>query len=333
MYFFKILFISYCAVVMIHAEQPWTSCHTHFIAQESNKQLVEKKVDWFKQLIFSWHAQRPCKGYFRFFVRVHDAQTKQWLGWHKAIEWGAGVQRSFLHKTATDDYLHVRLEMKQHYADAYQIKVEIIDNADISLLKSITVCTSRFDLFNPEHGSRYSQVSSVQLANVPRISQMMLDHPDYDALCSPTSLTMMSSFLLKKKIDPLVSAEQVFDNGLGVYGSWPFNIAYANEVSSEKHSFLVKRLHSFHELLAILRQKKPVVVSVRGALQGAPKSYPNGHLMVVIGYDAARRQVICHDPAIVPAQKVVKRYRLSDFLAAWERSHRLAYIAQDLMPY
>ncbi len=70
----------------------------------------------------------------------------------------------------------------------------------------------------------------------------------------------------------------------------------------------------------------PVVVSVRGYLQGAPQEYKQGHLLLVVGWDQATQSVICHDPAIFGDQVVEYAYDLSDFLRAWELSHRLAYV-------
>ena len=86
------------------------------------------------------------------------------------------------------------------------------------------------------------------------------------------------------------------------------------------------RLNSFAQLHASLQRKTPVIVSVRGWLGGAPKVYENGHLMVVVGWDAHKRQVICHDPAAKKVSQVVHAYAIRDFLAAWERSRRLSYV-------
>jgi hypothetical protein len=63
---------------------------------------------------------------------------------------------------------------------------------------------------------------------------------------------------------------------------------------------------------------------------GAPKAYPAGHLLIVIGYDQKNRTVICHDPAEHSHARTLKKYKLNEFLAAWENSQRLAYVAEPV---
>lgn len=82
----------------------------------------------------------------------------------------------------------------------------------------------------------------------------------------------------------------------------------------------------------MLAQGSPVAVSVRGSLPGAPKSYNDGHLMVIIGYDAQNGLVIAHDPACATDHTTVRKYPLVDFLRAWEKSHRLTYCVYERVP-
>ena len=147
-------------------------------------------------------------------------------------------------------------------------------------------------------------------------------------MCSTTSCSMLVSFLMNTMVDPLDFAQHSLDSGLNAYGSWPFNVAHAFELCGGKYFFSVARLPSFRELHHHIYRGIPVVVSVRGYLQGAPKVYSNGHLLLVVGWDAKRKQVICHDPAFKKSRKTLKRYDIASFLSAWERSHRLAYIAE-----
>jgi hypothetical protein len=88
------------------------------------------------------------------------------------------------------------------------------------------------------------------------------------------------------------------------------------------------RAPSFKQLYAKLLEGIPVIVSVRGPLEGAASAYAHGHLLVVVGWDRARQSVICHDPAFAHTDLVEKRYPLHHFLPAWERSHRLIYLAE-----
>ncbi len=318
----------------------WTWLHRKSFTeseQELNKQkrsLAFAKTDLpvFTQLVFSWNAFRPEQGHFTFFAQVRNAATKKWSKWHHMITWGAHEQKSF--KTQPDgnsSYHHVRLESAQDVvADAFAIKLASSDGADISLIKSFAVNVSNFNEFNAEKEFQMALLTSVHIKGVPQISQFELEHPRNDGLCSPTSCTMLTSYLLAQQIDPIDFAEKSHDRGLGNYGSWPFNLAHAFELSGGKILFAVARLNSFKNLHDHLCKGIPVVVSVRGHLHGAPKVYHNGHLLVVVGYDNKTREVICHDPAVADSKLSKMRYELKNFMQAWERSHRLAYLADPI---
>lgn len=285
----------------------------------------------FSQLLFSWNAFRPESGFFTFFSRTRDAATKQWGPWHKMIDWGHEVQRSYEDpKHSTSQYLHVRLEVdRNHLADAFIIKIVKNNGASFENVKALAVCTANFNNFKAESVSAaLLALPSVYVKNVPRKSQRLIDHPRSGGMCSPTSCSMLTGFFTGKDIDPRGFAERVFDVGLNGYGTWPFNVAHAYERCAGSVLFFTTRMRSFKNLYNQLRRGIPIVVSVRGYLDGAPKIYESGHLLVVVGYDAKRHQLICHDPALPTDQATLKRYSLKTFLAAWERSHRLAYFAE-----
>jgi hypothetical protein len=77
----------------------------------------------------------------------------------------------------------------------------------------------------------------------------------------------------------------------------------------------------------MLKQRVPVVVSVRGSIIGAPKEYNNGHLLLVVGYNAAGHTIVCHDPAAPTDEETLKEYPADSFMKAWDCSRRLSYIA------
>lgn len=286
--------------------------------------------DRFSQLIFSWNAWRPTAGHFRFWVQVRDAKTKKWYKPHHMIDWGKDIQRSYIstNEQGTNSY-HVRLEVPTStHADAFRIKVEAHDGAQLTFLKRLHVCVADMKKFSTIPQPNYNQLSSVMLSNVPQQSQMILDHPRANNLCSPTSLSMMLGFVKKAWVDPLMCAEFVYDSGLDSYGSWPFNVAHAFEVCKGKVIFSVIRFASFAQLHQQLMRNMPVMVSVRGELEGAAKSYNDGHLLLVVGWDALRKKVICHDPAFEHNEKTRISYDIKSFLTAWGRSRNLAYKAE-----
>ncbi len=319
------------ATLSVYAQkEPWT-WHYHKLMsdkmQQNQKVFTKLNVPAFTQLLFSWNAFRPDKGHYSFYVQVRNAQKKRWGPWHKMVDWGNNVQKSYESRSdGTCRYLYVRLETENnHKADAFRIKM-LADNADLRNIKSFTVNASDLTKFSNET-CPYGSLSSVLVNAVPKKSQLMLPHAQKRMMCSPTSCSMLLEFLTKKEINPLQFAQSSFDYGLKAYGSWPFNTAHAFELADGKMQFYTGRLHSFADLHQKLSNGIPVVVSVRGSIIGAPKAYNNGHLLLVIGYDAKKHLVICHDPAAPSDQQTLKQYPMLSFMRAWERSRRLSYIA------
>lgn len=314
----------------------WTWFYRKQCDHKKNSQEIvfwQDNVPPFLQLIFSWNAFRPETGYFSFWIKVRDEKTKQWSDWQKMSEWGANTQRSFFSKLPDGvEFVHVRLETeKKGPSDAFCIKACAHDGAQINHLKAIMANVSHSQKFKSEVNERHhGRLPTVFITDVPLMSQFELDHPRNDGLCSPTSCSMVSSYLIKKALDPVMFAEQSYDAGLEKYGSWPFNMAHAFEMCKGTVWFAVARLHSFRHLCMQLQKGIPVVVSVRGPLQGAFGQYLNGHLLVVTGFDSQTQEVVCNDPAAKSKDMVVKRYALKDFLLAWERSRRLAYLAEPI---
>ncbi len=284
----------------------------------------------FNHLIFSWNAFRPQRGYFSFWIEVRDALTKRWYTCHKVAEWGAGVQRSFLSTSKEgSSYFHVRLELPSlSLADAFRVHIKRHEQASLTCIKHIFVNTVHTQLFKSESVHDLVSLPNIYIRKVPQQSQMVLNHPRAQHLCSPTSTALLTSYVIKRWIDPLQFARHSYDPGLDAYGSWPFNTAHAFECARGKVLFYVKRLASFKELHRFLMRQQPVVVSVRGPLTGAAGSYAQGHLLMVVGYSQVERKVYCHDPAFETTGKTCVAYELKNFLEAWERSRRLAYIAE-----
>lgn len=306
----------------------------HELKTSKNNEFVFSKlnVPAFSQLIFSWNAIRPSTGYFSFAVQVRDAQTKRWGKWHHMIDWGNTAQKSYL--SATDGhskYVHVRLETEgEKKADAFRIKIIGQEGVDIALVKLIAVATADYGQFKPESVETLASLPSVFVRGVPKVSQFKVDHPESRRLCSPTSCSMVAGYLRGEHIDPVEFADNVFDHGLEIFGSWPFNMAFAFEQCLGNNWFFTTRLNGFSDIHRQLLQGIPVAVSIRGSLDGAPKVYEDGHLLVVVGWDAQKKSVICHDPAFDSHYQVLKHYPIKSFIRAWECSRRLAYWADPV---
>lgn len=315
--------------------QQWTTCYQKKIVDHDYRgnaiEFMRTAKTPFKQLLFCWNAFRPTQGFFSFFVQARNAATKKWGPWHMMADWGKHIQQSYEDKRSSGhtEFCYVRLEHTgAAQSDAFRIKAIAQDGADICLIKRFSVCVSTNEDLVAETPQSLPHLATIQPLAVPMICQYKLDHPRASDMCSPTSCTMLLSYLLKTNLNPLHVAENIYDTGLQVYGSWPFNMAHAFDATKGTYWFTVLRLRSFATLHELLAAGMPVVVSVRGFLPDAPKIYSHGHLLVVVGYDAQSKEVICNDPAV---QTVRQRYPLSAFLAAWEKSHRLSYVAQSVV--
>lgn len=290
--------------------------------------MMRANVQPFDQFLFCWNATRPEIGYFSFQIKTRDVITQHWGKWHTMAAWGNNMQQSYVSGSdGMSKYVHVRLEMEpRHRADAFAIKVIAHDGANLASVKRLYGTAIDSERFKPEDVARIG-LPSCKIDGVPQIAQFRIDHAEKNMMCSPTSATMLAGYLNGKQYDPLEFAQKSYDHGLHAYGSWPFNVAHAFALGDGSWYYFNTRLNSFRELYAYLQKSLPVVVSVRGYLPGALKSFNSGHLLLVIGYDAQERTVICHDPAAHEHIDVIKKYPLEDFIRAWERSRRLAYIA------
>ena len=88
----------------------------------------------------------------------------------------------------------------------------------------------------------------------------------------------------------------------------------------------MQRMNGFADIYEQLTQGTPVIVSVRGPLIHSAAPYAQGHLLVVTGYDASAKTVFCMDPAFPSNQETNVSYPFSDFIEAWNRRGRIAYI-------
>ncbi len=158
---------------------------------------------------------------------------------------------------------------------------------------------------------------------VPQRSQTT-EAVDAARVCSPTSLAMvLQTYGVNKPTREV--ALGVYDHGAALYGNWSFNVAYAHQVSGM--TAYVARL-GFEEAEAEILAGRPVVISHnwnRGELTGAPISETDGHLIVIVGFDA-RGDVVVNDPAARPGT-VRRTYRRAEIARSWLRNgDGIAYI-------
>jgi hypothetical protein len=272
----------------------------------------------FNELILSWNGSRPIKGSFLFYVRV---RIKEWTPWLPYAIWGSEGQWSFSEEQAgvrVDQDIVEVLGDKQ--GTAFEVKVEVEGEASLDNL-SLYVYTN---------GGKIEERSGPLLPvnlEIKGLSQMSLPHDRCRDLCSPSSTCAVVRHLLHSdRVDPLLFANNVWDSEANVFGNWVFNVAEASTHLGGKWRGRVERLGGIGEICASLYQGIPVIVSVRGPLMGSAEAYEKGHLMVVDGYDSVGQRVMCMDPAFPSDEDTKVAYPLADFMEAWGRRGRLAYL-------
>lgn len=287
----------------------------------------EKDVDHFNELLISWNAARPTKGHFSIYVRV---KTNKWSPWILYSKWGESGQKSFEYK-AKDAPISVyqdTLEIKQgRKASGFAIRVIAKNGANFHQFTKLHVCSS--DLGKIELQDVDKKFSSVNL-DIQGLSQMALDDTRKDRLCSPTSTTAVVRYLNKQNdLLPIDFAEKSYDTGFDIFGNWVLNVAQAYEALEDKNlSCWVQRQTSFANVIDLLEQGYPVVISIRGPLPKGALPYKSGHLLVIKGFNSETQEILCMDPAFTSDEETLVSYNMQDLISAWKRRGYISYVFQ-----
>ena len=139
--------------------------------------------------------------------------------------------------------------------------------------------------------------------------------------CSPTSTAMVLASLdaYTGLPEPRVRAavEGVFDWIYDGHGNWPFNTAYAATQGFEGY---VARFTSLEKAEEFVAAGVPVIMSIawdKGELTNSYISSTNGHLLVLVGFDA-NGDLIVNDPASpTDGEAVQHTYLREEFEPLW----------------
>ncbi|MBU6383090.1 MAG: C39 family peptidase [Verrucomicrobia bacterium] len=281
----------------------------------ATQEFICDSVPPFSEMIISWNGPRPQTGQGGIYVRV---LIDEWTLWIEYMTWGADEQSS--HKTQAGP---VRV---------YQDLLEVLNGQEARGFQVKADQPLRFHVFTNGDNKDSPDPLPTEPVYVPvaGLSQMALQHPRHRDLCSPTSTSAVVRFLTQKAIDPVQFAEKVRDHGFDIYGNWVFNLAESSQYLGPSWNTWVERLQGFAEIHRRLLLGTPVIVSVRGPLPGSAQPYAHGHLLVVSGFDPKTGEVHCMDPAFPSDEQTHVRYRLDDFVTAWERRGRVAYIFEKM---
>ena len=278
----------------------------------------------YKQAIASWNASTPAGSWLE--VQFRAQYGTRWSKWYVLGIWAADTSTITRHSvkaqkdldgTVADDTF---IASAENETTTFQLKLRLfsIDSLSTPSVRNMAVA---YSTSTPESGNVSAGNPALwnRLIDVPKFSQMV--YPDGGSVwCSPTSTAMVLSFLANDKGDcePHVRAavDGVFDWIYEGHGNWPFNTAYAGTFGHEGY---IARFTSLEKAEGYVATGLPVIMSIawrKGELTGSGVESTNGHLVVLVGFDASGNPII-NDPASPTNETVQRIYLRSEFEPLW----------------
>lgn len=309
----------------------------------------------YTELIASWDAATPGDSWIE--VRVRGkADSGQVSKWYVLGRWTAGDQN--LHRTSVsgqgDELATVLVDTlaardKVAFSN-WQLRVELYRAAGSRVTPTVDSVGAMASKLPDKKKVPVSPSGGAEgiVLDVPTYSQEIHigEYPQWDgggeAWCSPTSTAMVldywgmgptsedTAWVDPAYQDPQVdhAARYVYDYRYDGAGNWPYNTAYATTFGLDG---FVTRLRSLTEAEQFIKAGIPLVVSMsfkKGDLDGAGYG-TNGHLMVIVGFDA-NGDVVVNDPAshLIPSNDEVRfTYKREQVENAWlPHSGGVAYV-------
>jgi len=305
----------------------------------------------FSALVPSWNARTPegC------WLEVEARTTEDGVHWSRWWVLGRWAETdTTIHPTTLrgqgDDRATVQIEelvaSEGVTWSGYQLRVTLLRPFHSDAVPTVSLVAAVVSAA-PETGGDPGGVAHGTELVVPTYSQQLHrgEHPQWDSggesWCSPTSTAMVlgtwglgpaqddyawvDSTCRERFVDH--AARHVFDHAYDGAGNWSFNTAYAALHGAEA---FVTRLRSLAEAELFVAAGIPLVASVafeEDELPGAGYR-TSGHLLVVVGFDAAG-DVIVNDPAshTIPSNDEVRVvYPRTELEKVWMRSGGLVYV-------
>jgi hypothetical protein len=287
----------------------------------------------------SWNADTPSGSWVEVSLRA-QLPGGRLTRWYSAGVWaadGSTVQRHSVKGQGDDDADLLTdtlvIGAGKPAAEALQMKVRLM-TARPDVVPSLRFAAVAVSTTPPKRAAQAGPAAAGDPArwgtvlDVPACTQ---SYPDGDAgWCSPTSMSMMLSYWAKDTgpCEPKVRAAvgAVYDWVYEGHGNWPFNTAYAAASGLEAY---VTRFRSLADAEPWIAAGVPVGISYAwepGQLTNAPVRSSDGHLGVLVGFDAAGNPVV-NDPA-AKGDAVRRTYNRAELENIWVgHSGGTAYLA------
>lgn len=258
-------------------------------------------------------------------VLLLEAQLKQngaWSKFYKLALFSRAFRNGFDQQKDENGFVDTDILVPAAPAQSYRYRLSLYGDIEVTLLAGTVT----------HAGAVYDEAQASCLpggafgVDIEPLSQMQMNHPGKNRICSPTALTMALQYFgcpatLEKTL------EGVFDCTAGIYGNWIFNTAYAGTFGLES---FVTHFNSLAELKDHLHPDSLVLASIaygEAELTGSAVKSTPGHLVLLQGYEDGRVRVC--DPAAETAQSVSRFYDAVEFSRAWIKNKRgVAYIVR-----
>lgn len=281
----------------------------------------------YKEAIASWNATTPPGSWVE--VQFRAQYGTRWSKWYVLGIWASDTSTIARHSVnaqgdpdgfvAVDTFVS---SAKKATTNKFQLKLRLF-SANGSAIPSVRNASVAYSTEVPKSASvsAGNPARWNRLLDVPECSQMV--YPDGgEVWCSPTSTSMVVGYLNQdqdtRSCEERVRAavEGVYDWVYDGHGNWPFNTAYA---ATQGYEGYVARFTSLDRAEEYIAAGVPVIMSIawgKGDLTGSDIDSTNGHLFVLVGFDAAGNPIV-NDPASPDNASVQRTYLRSELEPLW----------------
>jgi len=285
----------------------------------------------YKEAIASWNADTPPGSWVEIQFRAQYGTTR-WSKWYVLGIWASDPLTVERHSVKlqgdSDGFVAVDTfssSNKKEVTNKFQLNLRLF-RGDGSAVPSVRNASVAYSTEVPKTAGLSAGNPALwnTLLNVPECSQMV--YPDGgEVWCSPTSTSMVLAFLdgYTGECEPRVRAavDGVFDWIYDGHGNWPFNTAYAatQGPTDAPYEGYVARFTSLTQAEEYIAAGVPVIMSIawgRRDLTGSSIDSTNGHLFVLVGFDAAGNPIV-NDPASPDNQSVQRTYPREELEPLW----------------
>jgi hypothetical protein len=277
----------------------------------------------YKEAIASWNATTPEGSWVE--VQFRAQYGTRWSKWYVLGIWASDTLTVARHSVNaqgdSDGFVAVDTfvsSAKKATTNKFQLKLRLF-SADGSAIPSVRNASVAYSTSPPKNAVASPNTSTPTLLTVPECSQMV--YPDGgEVWCSPTSTSMVLGYWIN---DGAPCGPRVQSTVTGVYdwiydghGNWPFNTAYA---ASQGYEGYVARFTSLTQAEEYIAAGVPVIMSIawgKGELSGSSIDSTNGHLFVLVGFDALGNPIV-NDPASPTDDSAQRTYQRSELEPLW----------------